>query len=496
MKIARLLAFLMGSILIIGCAEDYGDDISNIYDELDAIKAQMSQVNTDIGSLRTLVSAVQDNDFVTSVSTVVEAGKEVGCIINFKKSGSVTLRNGDPGKDGYAPVMGVVQQDGVWCWTVDGKLLKDGSGNNVCAEGRDGATPQMKVEGGFWYLSYDNGVSWNRLGRATGSDGDSFFKSVDAVSSDECVFVVLADGTEFTLPKHTGIRIILSEQDDICISPGRTVEIYYTISGASRSPKVSVSTSNGWIADIIKEDDTSGVVSVTAPNPYLNGNVTLLAGDDQHTVMEALSFVPDYSPARVVDLGLSVNWASCNLGAETPEGLGEYFAWGDTEPNSGNTYAWTSYKWRISGESQNDVKLSKYITDSKYGKVDNKTSLELNDDAARVQWAGKWRLPTADEFEELLDHCNWEWTSVNGVYGYKVTSRVPGYRNSSIFLPAAGKIYDSVTDGTGSYGCYWSSSLNSGQTLYSYLYWFGSTGRYNYSYDYRFAGMSVRPVTE
>ena len=185
-----------------------------------------------------------------------------------------------------------------------------------------------------------------------------------------------------------------------------------------------------------------------------------------------------------VDLGLSVKWATCNVGADSPEDYGDYFAWGETKPKS--DYDWDTYKW-CRGDYNN---LTKYCTDSDYGTVDNKTQLDLSDDAAHVNWSGSWRMPTHDELTELREKCSWTWTTQNGVKGYKVTSKTNG---NSIFLPAAGyRSYGSL-DGGGSLGYYWSSSLNtvypSGAGCVSFysssVYW-GSYGRY--------FGRSVRPV--
>ena len=184
-----------------------------------------------------------------------------------------------------------------------------------------------------------------------------------------------------------------------------------------------------------------------------------------------------------VDLGLSAKWATCNVGANKPEGYGDYFAWGETQPT--DYYDWGIYKW--CNGSYNT--LTKYNYSSSYGTVDNKTQLELSDDAARANWGSSWRMPTDAEFTELREKCTWTWTTQNGVNGYRVTSKSNG---NSIFLPAAGYCLD-MPNGAGSKGNYWSSSL---YTDYPYFAWsvgFDSSGvRRNYSH--RYCGVSVRPV--
>ena len=203
--------------------------------------------------------------------------------------------------------------------------------------------------------------------------------------------------------------------------------------------------------------------------------------------------IPDPNPNtgnhEYVDLGLSVKWATCNVGASKPEDYGDYFAWGETTTKS--TYDWSTYKY--CNGSYNT--LTKYNNSSSYGSVDNKTTLELADDAARANWGGSWRMPTDAELTELREQCTWTWTTQNGVNGYKVTSKKSGYTNKSIFLPAAGCRYDSSLFSAGSYGCYWSSSLYTGypNSAWGVFFYSSSVYRYDSSRNY---GFSVRPVCQ
>ena len=203
--------------------------------------------------------------------------------------------------------------------------------------------------------------------------------------------------------------------------------------------------------------------------------------------------IPDPNPNtgnhEYVDLGLSVKWATCNVGASKPEEYGDYFAWGETQPKE--TYDWSTYKW-CNGSYDTQTK---YCTDSYYGIVDNKTQLELSDDAARANWGGSWRMPTHEEQEELRTQCTWTWTTQNGVYGYKVTSKKSGYTNKSIFLPAAGCRDDSSLSSAGSYGYYWSSSLYPDYPYGAYELYFSSDD-VDWYYDGRYYGQSVRPVCQ
>ena len=180
-----------------------------------------------------------------------------------------------------------------------------------------------------------------------------------------------------------------------------------------------------------------------------------------------------------VDLGLpsGLKWATCNVGATTPEGYGDYFAWGETVPK--DNYDWSTYKYCKGSKNT----LTKYNTDSNYGTVDNKTTLEFSDDAAHVNWGGKWRMPTAAEQDELRNNCTWTWTTQNGINGYKGTSKTNA---NSIFLPAA-SAYD-----VGFRGFYWSSSLYESSSAYN-LY-FDSAGDISRIHDGRCSGKPVRAV--
>lgn len=184
-----------------------------------------------------------------------------------------------------------------------------------------------------------------------------------------------------------------------------------------------------------------------------------------------------------VDLGLSVNWATCNVGADKPEGYGIYLAWGETEPKT--VYAWANYRFRISGDNFfENIKLSKYNMNSYSGVVDSLTTLEMIDDAAHIRWGDSWRMPTIDEFRELMSSCTWTWTTINGVNGYKVTSNMPGYTDRSIFLPAV------------DWGIYWSSSLrpsSPGMPNSPYIISFNSNG-ISFGASTQQNGYPIRPV--
>ena len=172
-----------------------------------------------------------------------------------------------------------------------------------------------------------------------------------------------------------------------------------------------------------------------------------------------------------VDLGLPSGtlWATCNVGANSPEEYGDYFAWGETEPK--DIYEWTTYKWcNWICDTVTDYYFIVDVTWYKYYyknwvnntnvKGDNKMELDPEDDAACVNWGPQWRMPTLEQIQELVDKCYWQWTQKNDVNGYLVT----GPNGNSIFLPASGarssRLYN---DGKCSY--FWSRTLCSKDKL-------------------------------
>lgn len=191
-----------------------------------------------------------------------------------------------------------------------------------------------------------------------------------------------------------------------------------------------------------------------------------------------------------VDLGLPSGtlWATMNIGANSPEDYGDYFAWGETTPKE--WYDWSTYKW-CNGKYN---MMTKYCTDSSYGYngfTDNKTELDLEDDAACFNWGYGWRIPSKEQMQELIDNCSSRWTTMNGVYGRLLT----GPNGATMFLPAAGKRWKSEINYTGTLGNYWSNKLYSSSTIEAYYIDFDNVGNVGWgNYRSRSYGMSIRAV--
>lgn len=195
-----------------------------------------------------------------------------------------------------------------------------------------------------------------------------------------------------------------------------------------------------------------------------------------------------YNGHEYVDLGLPSGtlWATCNVGANTPEDYGNYYAWGETTTKS--TYSWENYGY-CNGSS---VSLTKYCNISKLGNngfTDDLIILQPGDDAATVNWGGDWRMPTKEELRELFSNTTLIWTTKNDVYGMLLIAS----NGNSLFLPAAGVRYENKLEETGRIGSYWSSLLDTGFTSMSWHLQFDSKESGTW-WTSRSSGLSVRPV--
>lgn len=197
--------------------------------------------------------------------------------------------------------------------------------------------------------------------------------------------------------------------------------------------------------------------SVSASAQYYM-NVVLRNGEKtMYPVMDIDSvFISGKEPAhQYVDLGLSVKWATCNMGADSPEEYGNFYSWGETWTK--DEYTWFTYGFGNGDNRQRQ--LSKYNLNRSYGPVDNMTTLDFSDDVAIVKWGAPWHVPSKENMEELRTKCKWTWTTLNGVKGYRVTSKVKGYTDRSIFLPAAGLMQMDFLTNDGYRGVYWANSI-------------------------------------
>ena len=264
----------------------------------------------------------------------------------------------------------------------------------------------------------------------------------------------------FSLSEQKGVIDIPESGQEFTLPPGgsKVMAVNYT-------PE-AVNTQNGSLVRVYSNaDEEVIVVSIrgTAGQP----------ADDNH---------------EYVDLGLPSGtlWATCNVGASSPEDYGDYFAWGETTPKE--VYNWDTYTWCNGSYST----MTKYCTNSSLGYngfTDGKTELDPEDDAAYVNWGPSWRMPTTEQQRELYENCSSVWTTQNGVNGRLFT----GPNGNTLFLPAAGDRWSGSLHGAGSWGSCWSRTLHSDCPYYAYGLYFDS-GSVDWDYYNRDDGFTVRAV--
>lgn len=343
----NIIYLILGILSLASCTEY--DEIAmwnkneDMGSRLSALEELCSQMNTNITSLRQIVDALQDNDYVTGVVPVVEAGRTIGYTITFTKSGPVTIYHGNDGLAGSTPVIGVKQDtDGFYYWTIDGEWLLDDQNNKIMAQGQggksayelavekgyqgtldewlaslkgtagdkgedgdDGITPQLEIRSdGYWYISYDGGQSWTQLGQATGDpgkDGDSMFSSIDVTNPDYLILTLAGSGTEIKLPYYR------DKFDLLFVSGDDRVKETTLYCGAGASVEVSYELTNPLNVEVaiecishsayrIEVDRSASKIVVTAPtDPAVIANrneVLVFASDDERTIMRKLVILP------------------------------------------------------------------------------------------------------------------------------------------------------------------------------------------------------------
>lgn len=275
---------------------DYQPQITDLQQQIDSLKTVCSSMNSNITSLQTIVQALQNNDYVTSVTPIKEGDTTIGYTISFTQSDPISIYHG------HSPQIGIKQQeDGLYYWTLDGEWLLDTAGKPIPSEG---LTPLLKIENGRWLMSIDKGQSWTEMGQAT---GDSFFQSVTEDANS--VYLTLADGTAIALPKKTKLSIAYNDSINVGILPGASTEVRYTLKGADSKTIVKAISQGGWIAKVTKNTDSTGVITVTAPSVLTENEILVFVYDGaQTTIMNSLNFVQGV--ITIVNNTYSINSAS------------------------------------------------------------------------------------------------------------------------------------------------------------------------------------------
>ena len=420
----KIFSFVMIAALavILGGCNKYDD--SELRTEINNLKARLDAVES-LNNYKDLLAKLDKGKTVTGVSE-----NNGVYTLTFDDNSTITFnQKGEPGAPGES-IIG--------------------------PEGKPGISPQIKNEDGKWWISTDNGQTWNEAGSSVGTPGEPGAPG--------------APGTPGT-PGENGI------------TPK------FRINEAKTTWEVSYDNGETW-TEVGSAMDHSLITGVTLATD--GDSITISLADGTAIV------VPCDDP-NAVDMGLSVKWAKCNLGAASPEEAGYFIAWGELEEKS--EYTWATYK-HCAGEEKT---ITKYCKFTNYGTPDMLEFLEPEDDAVIQTLGGKWRIPTYDEAKALTDtkdnpDYTWELSEVNGHSGYWVTYLVNG---NKIFLPAAG--YKSP-DGhlkENAYGTYWTSRVNFGFDITGLIFsiitdpndrnfkYTPGTGYYSRHY-----GCQIRPVKD
>lgn len=325
-----IIAFLV-SVNFAACGDDYDDSIiidrvDNLENRVRQLEELCKQMNTNISSLQNIVAALENNDYVTSVTPITKDGKEVGYTITFKKNQPITIYHGKDGKDGsngkdgvngtngedgkdgengITPAIGVSKDsDGIYYWTLNGEWLLDSNGSKIKAagvdgndgsdgadgtdgengtngtNGIDGITPQLKIEDDYWFVSYDKGITWTKLGKSTTTtESECIFQDVKI--EDNTITLTLADNTAFTLLRYKPIQITFDmDEEEQGISAGGTVRIPYTLVGATDHTIVSASSDGNYKVKLENQTVNGGVITVTAPDNYVDGFINVVVSDN------------------------------------------------------------------------------------------------------------------------------------------------------------------------------------------------------------------------
>ena len=455
---------------------------------VESVSLDRTSVSLEEGQTTTLVATISPNDADdktvswsssnSAIATVDNSG-----LVKAIGEGEAKITASVGGKSAYCAVSvskKIIPVTSIYLSESSISLIKGESKKLIAT-----ISPSNTTETVAWTSSNTKIATVDQSGNVTAiAGGDATITATAGDKSAKCSVSV-------TVPV-SGISL---NMESAAMSINETIELIATVTPSDATDKtVTWLSSDTRIATV-----NNGVVTAKAAG---SATITVTSNDGEKKAKCSVSVNSAYSTDGnengydYVDLGLpsGLKWATCNVGASKPEDYGNHYAWGETETKSNYNwiYQWSTYIW-CNGSLET---LTKYCNNSSYGYngfIDNKTFLDPEDDAAHVNWGGKWRMPTDGDWTELLNNCAWIWTQQNNVYGYKVVSKIAGYRDKSIFLPAAG-----ISNNASKTGYYWSFNLSMSRPYrpyYAHCFRFDSdNNKFVKSDQMRYHGMSVRPV--
>lgn len=401
---SRMLCALLlcAGLVITGCYDDsalqgqigsLSGQLQDHESRLKELERLTAQQNTNISSLQSIVTALQDKDYVTGVAPINEGDKVVGYTITFSKSGAVTIYNG---KDGYVPAMGVKQDtDGLWYWTVDGEWLRDSDGDKVRASaadgedgepgtpGQSGVTPQLKIVDGYWYVSYDGGRTWEEetLGQATGDKGYTMFAEV--TYDEEYLYITMADGEKLTLPRTSESQDEGEEQEGVSqVGPVKIRLSSVTATTATFTGSIDASDEAlDYIKVIIRYSRPDSFSAVDETLPSVVATKPDFNDDKTFSITLHLNYATEYKYCIIVQQKNEEKYSEVNSFATIPASVEL-----DVESNTQTT---VQFKGKIDPSTAIDevqiavlINTSETVTKSDYSKKYTLTSEDIKEDGS------------------------------------------------------------------------------------------------------------------
>lgn len=267
----NLFVLAVSMILPFSCVDTASleAEIDELKTMLENINARCDEINSELSALDGLVSALNSRDYVTSIQPFNKDGKLEGYIISFADSPTVTIRlSGNDEDHVKAPVISVRQdEDGAYHWVCNGEYVLDGEGNRVPV-GTSGTVPELKVESSVWYVSYDDGKTWNELWKVDlDTAGSSLFGNVNLTDPSKVV-LTLTDNTQFTFPTaYDGLVTLSLVNPGVDYRPGDVVEVRYS---ALKNVTVSVDDTDVQASEVVAEDNMNGIIRISTSTVALS----------------------------------------------------------------------------------------------------------------------------------------------------------------------------------------------------------------------------------
>lgn len=296
----RIIPLLIALSLVAVSCDKHTDERAMLHDRLNGMKYDLDQINASISAIQSLVTAVQNQDYITDVKDVYQDNVRIGYVIYFLHSDPVTIyngkdgkdgkdgqdgkdgKNGEDGKDGSLPSIGISRgSDGFWYWTLNGQMLLDDYNYPFPVYGEDAVVPQLNIDNGKWMVSYDDGRTWEMIADSQ-SGADNVFRDVYWTGS-SYVFI-LSDGSSFEITKYGEVNISFDKPFEFSATPGQEYRVKYSITGISDSFLISASATGGLLVKVPDPYSSEGMIIITVPAVFNGGKVRVFVSHSSNII--------------------------------------------------------------------------------------------------------------------------------------------------------------------------------------------------------------------